>query len=134
MNSRRIRSQLKTGCRPLTTKQIKILSFKLKDSRSAKLKIATRIMKKVINNLYLRLIYSKDYITNLQNNSSNRIKKDLSIITLSLHPKKGCLHNPNIRCSFTISSNKKPIKKTLLLRAPKTRKNTLQVMIKLIRI
>lgn len=130
MNSRRIPSQLKTGYRPSTTKQIKILSLKLKGSRLVKLKIAIQIMKKVINYLCRRQIYSKNYTTNLQNNSSNRITKDLSIITLSLHHKKGCLHNHNTRCSFIILSKRKPIKKILLLKAPRTRKKALLVTIK----
>lgn len=130
MSSRRIPSQLKTGYRPSTTKQIKILSFKLKGSRLVKLKIATLIMKKVINYLCRRSIYSKNYTTNLQNNSSNRIKKDLSIITRSLHHKKGCLHNHNTRCSSIILSKRKPIKKILLLKAPRTRNKAFLVMIK----
>jgi hypothetical protein len=130
MDSRRIPSQLKTGYKPSTTKQIKILSFKLKGSRLVKLKIATQIMKKIINYLCRRSIYSKNYTTNLQNNSSNRITKDLSIITLSLLHKKGCLLNPNTRCSFIILSKKKPIKKILLLKAPRTRKKALLITIK----
>ena len=130
MGSRRIPSQLKTGYKPSTTKQITILNLKLKGSRLVKLKIATLIKKKVINYLCQRSIYSKNYTTNLQNNSSNRIKKDLSIITRSLHHKKRCLHNPNTRCSSIILSKRKPIKKILLLKAPRTRNKAFLVMIK----